>query len=207
MRNLLKEFDEFFIELINNRMKTKYLDKFMFRITDLGGAIFSTVFSLVLFAFGDNNTRVIGLEALATLGISQIIVQSLKLILSRERPYNMMKNLNTFNILLKDYSFPSGHTTASFSIATILTLNFPKIWPIAYFYALIIGLSRIYLGVHYPTDVVVGIILGVGTPLIVHYYLLAIIESIAFSLGLVNWLIIQICGIYRINRITGGVEW
>ncbi len=123
----------FFIYLINDKMKNKFLDKFMYRITDLGGAIFSTLFALILILLGNNYIKLIGLEALVVLGISQIIVQSFKMGLGRERPYKILEHLNTFGINLKDYSFPSGHTTASFSIAATLALNIPKIWIIVYF--------------------------------------------------------------------------
>lgn len=142
------------------------------------------MFSFVLFAFGDSAIRLIGIEALVVLGISQIIVQGLKIGLGRERPYNMLNHLNTFGISLKDYSFPSGHTTASFSIATILVLNIPEVWPFAYLFAIIIGISRIYLAVHYPTDVAAGIVLGTGTSILVHHYLLPVIEGLAYSIGL-----------------------
>lgn len=178
MRKFLKKFDDFFIELINNKMKNKYLDKFMYRVTDLGGAIFSTIFATVLISIGDYNIKFIGIEVLLVLGISQIVVQGLKISLARERPYNMIEHLNTFEIILKDKSFPSGHTTASFSMATVLTLNMPYIWLIAYIYAIIIGISRIYLAVHYPTDVVAGIILGVGSSILVHKYLIFIVNNL-----------------------------
>lgn len=186
MKSIFERFDNFFIELINNKIKNRYLDKLMYRITDLGGAIFSTLFSLVLVAFGDSHIRLIGLESLVVLGISQIIVQSLKIGLSRERPYNRFDHLNTFGISMKDYSFPSGHTSASFSIATTLSLNIPGIWSITYLFAIIIGISRIYLAVHYPTDVVAGVVLGIGTSIIVHHYLLLTIERLAYVIGLIN---------------------
>jgi len=186
MGNFLKKFDSFFIYLINDKMKNKFLDKFMYRITDLGGAIFSTLFALILILLGNNYIKLIGLEALVVLGISQIIVQSFKMGLGRERPYKILEHLNTFGINLKDYSFPSGHTTASFSIAATLALNIPKIWIIVYFLALIIGISRIYLGVHYPTDVLAGVALGIGTSFVVHHYLLEIIEQLAKSIGIVS---------------------
>lgn len=184
MKNWFKEFDKFFINLINDRMKNRYLDLFMYRITDLGGAIFTTVFSLVLVLLGNREVRLMGLEALSVLGLSQIIVQGLKRTLSRERPYKILEKLNTFGISLKDYSFPSGHTTASFSIASTLALNIPKISILVFFLAMIIGLSRIYLGVHYPTDVLAGIILGIGSSILVHYLLLKYIEQIGLFLGI-----------------------
>ena len=185
MKNILKSFDDYLIKLINARIKNDFLDKFMYRVTDLGGAIFSTVFSLVLVLFGNDTIRLIGLEALAILGLSQIVVHSLKLLLSRERPYTIIEQLHTFGINLKDYSFPSGHTTASFSIATVLALNIPSISLLTFFIAIIIGVSRIYLGVHYPTDVVAGIILGVGSTILVHMFLLFYIEEFARYIGLI----------------------
>lgn len=184
MRKLFSKFDIYFIELINNKIKNKYFDKFMFRVTDLGGAIFSTLFALVLILFGKGNIRFIGLEALAAMGFSQIIVQAGKRSLGRKRPYDTFSHLNTFGIVLKDYSFPSGHTTASFTIATTLALNISGAWLLVYILATIIGISRIYLAVHYPTDVLAGIIVGVGSSLIVHKYLLAYIRLFASAIGM-----------------------
>lgn len=185
MKDKLKKIDGFLINLINHRMKNPFLDKFMYRITDLGGAIFTTLFSSSLVILGDNKMRMIGLEALAVLALSQIVVHSLKVLLGRERPYKMIQQLHTFGIDLKDYSFPSGHTTASFSIATVLALNFPNVWLLTYLYAITIGISRIYLGVHYPSDVLAGITLGVGSSILVHLYLLRYIEELAQLVGLV----------------------
>ena len=184
MKNKLKIFDDLFIDLINEKMKNKYLDIFMYKVTDLGGAIFSTLFSLVLLIFGNNKVRLIAIEALVILFISQIIVQSLKKLLGRERPYVILEKLNTFGIDLSDYSFPSGHTTASFSIATTLALNIPVLTYLVFILASIIGISRIYLGVHYPTDVAAGIILGMGSALLVHFYLVDLVGYLGTFIGI-----------------------
>lgn len=106
MIKILKGFDTFFIKLINGKMKNKFLDYFMYRVTDLGGAIFTSVFSLAIIIFGNSATRFMGLEAITALGLSQTIVQILKRGFGRERPYKMVKDINTFEIELKDYSFP-----------------------------------------------------------------------------------------------------
>lgn len=178
MKKGLKWFDEKMIRIINQNMKSKFLDRFMIRFTNLGGVVFTSLFILVLLLFGKGKARNIGIQGSATLAISQTITYSLKSLLSRERPYNILKNLNTFGIKLKDYSFPSGHTSASFSIATIVALNLPKLSILALMVALIIGISRIYLGVHYPTDVIAGMILGVGSAILVHIYLLTYIDKL-----------------------------
>ena len=184
MKKRLKAFDDLFIDLINGKMKNKYLDIFMYKVTDLGGAIFSSLFALVLLLFGNRRIKLMAIEALVILFISQIIVQALKKMLSRERPYVIIEKLNTFGINLSDYSFPSGHTTASFSIATTLALNIPGLTYFVFILATIIGISRIYLGVHYPTDVAAGIILGVGSALVVHFYLIHVVEYLGAFIGI-----------------------
>ena len=65
-----------------------------------------------------------------------------------------------------DSSFPSGHTSTSFACATILTLAFPRAAPGFFLLALAIGFSRIYVGAHYPLDVVGGAALGIVTALL-----------------------------------------
>ncbi len=184
MKDKLKKFDDLFINIINIKMKHKYLDTIMYRATNLGGGVFSSLLVLILILIGSSNVRIMGIEALVVLTLSQIVVHTLKRILSRERPYKIIEQLNTFGINLKDYSFPSGHTTASFSIATTIALNIPKLSILVFSIAIVVGISRIYLGVHYPTDVAAGILLGIGTALIVHFYLLEYIYNLAESFGL-----------------------
>ena len=169
----------------NDTLKNKFLDKFMYIFTYMGGWLVTTSFLGGLFLFGKGKTRLIGGEGLIALGISQSIVSIVKKILERERPYKILKSINTFGIELKDYSFPSGHTTAGFTIATILSLNIPSWSILFYLIALTVGISRMYLGVHYPTDVVAGIILGVLTSVIVHFKLLIHIEKLMKSLNLI----------------------
>ena len=85
---------------------------------------------------------------------------------------------------MKDYSFPSGHTAASFSIATTIALNMPRLAIFVFVIAIIVGISRVYLGVHYPTDVAAGIILGTLPALLVHYKFIEIVSKFGDSLGL-----------------------
>lgn len=67
MKNYLKKFDDFFINLINSKIKNKYLDKIMYRVTDLGGAIFTSIFAMGLLVFGSKEIKMIGLEAMIAL--------------------------------------------------------------------------------------------------------------------------------------------
>ncbi|MDV3429638.1 MAG: phosphatase PAP2 family protein [Bacillota bacterium] len=148
--------------LINSRIKSSILDKLFPLITNLGSTAFTLLFSLSLILFGRDRVKAAGIESLFTLTTSSILVTYLKKRFTRPRPYWVIKNVNSFNLNLKDYSFPSGHTTAAFSIAAVLSINFPSMLILFTSIALIVGLSRIYLAVHFPTDVLIGIIIGIS---------------------------------------------
>lgn len=99
-----------------------------------------------------------------TIIVSSIITQATKHIINRDRPAE--KDPTFIAVLdLKHHSFPSGHTSIAFSTATALTLSYPRwyVWIPAYSYAALAGYSRLYLGVHYPTDVLAGALTGSGS--------------------------------------------
>jgi undecaprenyl-diphosphatase len=64
------------------------------------------------------------------------------------------------------FSFPSGHTSAAFVMATLIGYFFPLLILPAFAWAFLVGLSRIFLGVHYPTDILAGMAIGLFTALI-----------------------------------------
>ncbi|MFA6084843.1 phosphatase PAP2 family protein [Mucilaginibacter sp.] len=105
------------------------------------------------------------LVGLVAIGGSAILSTGVKLITHRERPYLAYPDLITGKHGPTDYSFPSGHVTTAFATATSLSLAIPKWYVIvpSYTYAAAVGYSRMYLGVHYPSDVLGGAILGSGT--------------------------------------------
>jgi undecaprenyl-diphosphatase len=112
---------------LNKKIRCKVLDILMPRITHLGGATFTMITCFLLYIFGQGETRLAATEALITVTGSQGIVQIFKNLIYRKRPYMVIPDVNTFwKRLLKDYSFPSGHTTAGFSLAVALAINFPS---------------------------------------------------------------------------------
>ena len=94
-----------------------------------------------------------------------VIATSLKFAFHRTRPFNTYPNDIIKHSNAGSYSFPSGHTSAAFSLATSISLEFPKWYVIApsMLWAGTVGYSRMYLGVHYPSDVLVGALIGAGT--------------------------------------------
>lgn len=105
-------------------------------------------------------------------GLAVGVTYGLKTIFQRERPFTTLPNVyydrNTF--LTDRYSFPSGHTAVTFSMATAMTLRYPD-KPILitglYLYATVVSVGRIYLGVHYPTDALTGMLVGSGSAVVV----------------------------------------
>ena len=112
----------------------------------------------------DKKTIVNGWTTVAGLGVTAIISTGLKYSVNRVRPYITYPFINYYN-RENTGSFPSGHTSFSFCTATALSLSFPRWYVIAptYLWAASVGYSRLYLGEHYPTDVLAGVIVGSGS--------------------------------------------
>lgn len=89
---------------------------------------------------------------------------ALKYSINRDRPFLTYPDIKN-KVNEGSPSFPSGHTSSAFATATILSLNYPKWYVIvpSYLWAGTVGYSRMYLGVHYPGDVLGGIVTGAGS--------------------------------------------
>ena len=161
--------DLFLLKIFNHTIKCKPLDLIMPVFTYLGSLTFTILFCLSTFIYPNKNIRELGINASLTIILSTLIAQVIKTSVSRIRPFIKMPNLNIKKIGIDKYSFPSGHTTAAFSIAVSVALMYPGISSICISLATLVGISRMYLGVHYPSDVIVGILIGTPCSLLLHF--------------------------------------
>lgn len=164
---LAESFDLPILEWIAANLKCGFLDFLMPLITLLGDAgIFWILCSVVLIFIP--KYRKIGLGMGVSLLIGLLICNvTLKPLVGRIRPYDyQLQHFQKEIILLveglHDFSFPSGHTIASFEAATVLLMNNKKMGIPAMVLAVLIAFSRLYLYVHYPTDVFASVVLGIG---------------------------------------------
>lgn len=128
------------------------------------------VLSIVLIFF--KRTRMIGVVSLTSLAFCFLINNVLiKNLVARARPFDTFSDLVPLIEKPTDYSFASGHTTASFASAGILVRfeNKPLII-VTVLFAFLVAYSRLYLGVHYPTDVLCGMIIGTLGSISVYYF-------------------------------------
>lgn len=143
-------------------LHTPFLDKIMVFITRLGDAgIIWIMLSIVLLLIP--KTRKSGAVMVVALVVDVLLCNIvLKNLVARTRPYDVNTGVHLLVAKLHDYSFPSGHTAASFASVTALYLaGEKKLWKFALELACLIAISRLYLYVHYPTDVLGGILFGV----------------------------------------------
>lgn len=164
---LAEHFDLPILDWIAAHLWCPFLDAVMPIITLLGDAgLFWIAIAVALLLFP--KTRKIGLGMGAALIIGLLLCNvTLKPLVARIRPYDYQ--LEHFGVTIKllieaqhDFSFPSGHTIASFEAATVLLIHSKKAGIPAMILACLIAFSRLYLYVHYPTDVITSIILGIG---------------------------------------------
>ncbi|WP_348624742.1 phosphatase PAP2 family protein [Paenibacillus peoriae] len=145
---------------INGRLHNRFLNFWLYYLTHLGGATFTIASTLLIWWLAPNPWKDTGMKGAIALGVSHIPVAIVKKLYPRIRPYLALPGTNTFRNSLSDHSFPSGHTTAIFSATVPFMLQSPMLTLLLLPVATIVGFSRIYLGLHYPTDVLAGAVIG-----------------------------------------------
>lgn len=170
MRNIFNDiikFDNAVASYFNKKCNNKYLIKLLGTITRLAQCgIYAVIIFLILFLipFTKSNSYLLGFSILLNTIVVNILIKN---IIKRKRPYQVNEEINILTKLPSDYSFPSGHTSVT-AAATIITVYYGFIYDLGMMYIIfniifliLMGFSRIYLRVHYFTDVICGLIIGV----------------------------------------------
>jgi undecaprenyl-diphosphatase len=100
--------------------------------------------------------------------LAYIIVSIVKIVVAFPRPFQTLKNLHVLISRPSSYSFPSGHAAVTMALATSVYFYKPRLGELLFAFAFIVGMARIYVGVHYPLDVGVGFLIGYGIPKLLH---------------------------------------
>ncbi len=140
--------------------RPKWLDRAMWWLTQFGNGLFSLVLGSFFYFLRLHKLAVELI--LGTLSL-WLVVETVKALTDRARPFVILEDVRVIGWREPGLSFPSGHTAQVFFIATFLSRYFEfSFWAIFVLYgiAVLVGLTRMYVGAHYPRDVVAGALLG-----------------------------------------------
>lgn len=162
MPDIIQQFDEQALAWIAEHVRCALLDPFMKLYTQLGntGMLF-IVLGLAMLLW--KPTRKAGCSVLCAMLIGLVAVNfTIKPLVSRPRPWLVMEGFVNLVPEHDPNSFPSGHTNAAFAFALAVCMSAPKRWMkiTAVCMAAVMGLSRLYVGVHFPSDVLAGAVIG-----------------------------------------------
>jgi len=147
--------EQIFLQI--NQIRNTWLDYFFIAITVGGSTIFWSLL-IVLFWLGKKKKTAYCL--LATFLIDSITLFETKLLFNRPRPGETYSNLKILDLEIGK-SFPSAHSERAFSGATIISLFHRNLRPVLYILSALVAISRIFVGVHYPLDVIYGSVNGI----------------------------------------------
>jgi undecaprenyl-diphosphatase len=164
----LYNIDVLLFYLINVQMSNYVFNMIFPIVTEAGTLLFWFIICGFLFIFGGDKGRKVAILCILALIFSYYVSEILKILIARPRPFLMLNGVNHITDI-NGFSFPSGHSVTAFAACTILGLKYKHIYLFMAF-ACLIGFSRIYLGAHYPSDVLFGAFIGILCSLFVLMY-------------------------------------
>lgn len=160
--------DVYIFYIINQTLQNPFFNFLMPIITNFGHYLVWIVICVFLAIFGGEKGRNVALILFIAVILGYLISEFLKYIVMRPRPYMVLQGVHQM-VTINNSSFPSGHATEIFIGCVILGKKYGYMIFLVLL-AIIISFSRIYIGVHYPSDVIAGALLGVGISLTVLHY-------------------------------------
>ncbi len=173
LRETVNRCDASLFKAINGLAGHPFLDRLMVFFTTLGYGWALVLLCLIILIAGwltkKSRVRLSAYAGLVAYAIGGIASSTFKVIWERPRPLLALYDVKIVDSPLFTNSFPSGHTITAFALAVACTAFSPKLGWFLYPLAVLIGISRIYIGVHYPFDVLYGAALGTLLGWIVSY--------------------------------------
>lgn len=157
--NILTTFDLMAFYWCNELSKTPEVTKIVRWVSHLGDGFFYLLLALVLVFYEPESGRYFMATGLLAYAIELPCYLLLKNLIRRERPCKTLACQPKIEPSDR-FSFPSGHSAAAFVFAVLVAQVYPLFAGLGYAIAMLIGIARIFLGVHYPTDIVAGMVLG-----------------------------------------------
>ena len=167
LNSVAVSFDLPILDWIQEHLQCTFLDKTMPIVTLFGdGGVFWIGIAVLLLFFAKYRKTGFSMGMALVLGLVVCNI-TLKPLVARIRPYDFQlqefgREISLLISAQHDFSFPSGHTIASFEACTVLLLHDKRMGIPATVLAILIAFSRLYLYVHYPTDVLVSLVLGIA---------------------------------------------
>ena len=125
------------------------------------GCLYPFLVLYVHLMFGSATSMPFFLSVILAFMLERLLYHFLKQAMKRDRPYDRIVDVQ-FRVRPPDrFSFPSGHTASAFVMITLLANTFPALQTPMLCWGTMVGVARVYLGVHYPTDVLAGALLGI----------------------------------------------
>src|SRR3981081_3815414 len=155
-------FDRRLYRVINQLPHSRTSDRYVSVLSDLGEGIGWVAGGIAMAILGGPKGRRAGAAtAVASVAATFLVQTRVKPLFRRVRPF-VNREANVVGVRPPDHSFPSGHTASSFAAATALAFFYPRAAPLAYAVATGVGMSRVHLGAHFPSDAAVGGVIGIG---------------------------------------------
>ncbi|CAB1083999.1 putative membrane-associated phospholipid phosphatase, PAP2 superfamily [Olavius algarvensis Delta 1 endosymbiont] len=158
--NSVSGWDHIFAAAIFGLNGRKVLAIAMPWVSHTGNGYYYPVVPAALLLIDAHKAWIFFLASLFAFGIELPLYKLIKNGIKRDRPCEALSNIHGRVSPSDQFSFPSGHTAAAFVMATLISYFFPLLSMPVISWALLVGFSRIYLGVHYPTDILAGMAVG-----------------------------------------------